>query len=59
MLASAADKNSACILMHDSNDKASTVQALPEIIEGMLRMGYSIEPLKPDTYGYHHRNLNN
>ena len=59
VLTSAADKNSACILMHDSNDKASTVQALPEIIEGMMRMGYSIEPLKPDTYGYHHRNLNN
>ena len=59
VLASAADKNSACILMHDSNDKATTVQALPEIIEGMMRMGYSIEPLKPDTYGYHHRNLNN
>ena len=59
VLTSAADKNSACILMHDSADKASTVQALPEIIEGMLRMGYSIEPLKSDTYGYHHRNLNN
>ena len=59
VLTSAADKNSACVLMHDSADKASTVQALPEIIEGMLRMGYSIEPLKSDTYGYHHRNLNN
>ena len=58
VLTSAADKNSACVLMHDSADKASTVQALPEIIEGMLRMGYSIEPLKSDTYGYHHRNLN-
>lgn len=59
VLTGAADKNSVCVLMHDSTDKASTVQALPEIIEGMLRMGYSIEPLKPDTYGYHHRNLNN
>ncbi len=59
VLTSAAEKNSACVLMHDSADKASTVQALPEIIEGMLRMGYSIEPLKSDTYGYHHRNLNN
>lgn len=32
VLASAADKNSACILMHDSNDKATTVQRCPKLL---------------------------
>lgn len=56
---SAKNKNSACVLMHDSSVKTTTVQALPEIIEGLMAMGYSFEALTPETYGYHHRNLNN
>lgn len=56
---SAKNKNSACVLMHDSSVKTTTVQALPEIIEGLMAMGYSFEALTPEAYGYHHRNLNN
>lgn len=56
---SAKNKNSACVLMHDSSVKTTTVQALPEIIEGLMAMGYRFEALTPETYGYHHRNLNN
>ena len=59
VLNGAADKNSACVLMHDSADKTTTVKALPEIIEGLMKMGYSFEPLSSESYGYHHRNLNN
>lgn len=59
VLNSAKNKNSACVLMHDSSAKTTTVQALPEIIEGLTAMGYRFEALTPETYGYHHRNLNN
>ncbi|MGN0492807.1 MAG: polysaccharide deacetylase family protein [Acutalibacteraceae bacterium] len=59
VLNSAKNKNSACVLMHDSSVKTTTVQALPEIIEGLMKMGYRFEPLTPETYGYHHQNLNN
>ena len=59
ILNSAKNKNSACVLMHDSSVKTTTVQALPEIIEGLTAMGYRFEALTPETYGYHHRNLNN
>ncbi|MGN0451798.1 MAG: polysaccharide deacetylase family protein [Acutalibacteraceae bacterium] len=56
---SAKNKNSACVLMHDSSVKTTTVQALPEIIDGLTAMGYRFEALTPETYGYHHQNLNN
>ena len=59
VLNGAKNKNSACVLMHDSSVKTTTVQALPEIIEGLMKMGYSFEALTPETYGYHHQNLNN
>ena len=59
VLNSTKNKNSACVLMHDSSVKTTTVQALPEIIEGLTAMGYRFEALTPETYGYHHRNLNN
>lgn len=59
VLNSAKNKNSACVLMHDSSAKTTTVQALPEIIEGLTAMGYRFEALTPETYGYHHQNLNN
>lgn len=58
VLKSARDKNSACVLMHDSDTKTTTVKALPEIIEGLMKMGYSFEPITPETYGYHHNTLN-
>lgn len=59
VLNAAKNKNSVCVLMHDAAAKTTTVQALPEIIEGLTKMGYRFEALTPETYGYHHRNLNN
>lgn len=58
VLKGARDKNSACVLMHDSDTKTTTVKALPEIIEGLMKMGYSFEPITPEAYGYHHNTLN-
>lgn len=59
VLNSAKNKNSICVLMHDAAAKTTTVQALPEIIEGLTQMGYTFEALTPNTYGYHHQKLNN
>ena len=59
VLNNARNKNSICVLMHDASAKTTTVQALPEIIEGLANMGFRFEALTPETYGYHHQNLNN
>lgn len=59
VLNNAKNKNSICVLMHDAAAKTTTVQALPEIIEGLAKMGFCFEALTPETYGYHHQNLNN
>ena len=59
VLNNARNKNSICVLMHDASAKTTTVQALPEIIEGLTNMGYRLEALTPEAYGYHHQNLNN
>lgn len=59
VLNQAKNKNSICVLMHDTAAKTTTVQALPEIIEGLKAQGYTrFEGLKPETYGYYHRVLN-
>ena len=59
VLNNARNKNSICVLMHDAAAKTTTVQALPEIIEGLANMGFRFEALTPESYGYHHQNLNN
>ena len=59
VLNNARNKDSICVLMHDAAAKTTTVQALPEIIEGLTNMGYRFEALTPEAYGYHHQNLNN
>lgn len=59
VLSGAQNKNSICVLMHDSGAKTTTAQALPQIIEGLTRMGFKFEGLKPESYGYHHEKLNN
>lgn len=58
VLSGAKNKNSACVLMHDSAAKTTTVQALPEILEGLAKMGYRFEAITPETNGYHHK-INN
>ena len=50
----AAKKNSICVLMHDTTSKHTTVEALPEIIVGLKKMGYTFEKLDEKAFGYHH-----
>lgn len=42
-------RSPAIILMHDTADKSTTVEALPEIIEGLIAKGYTILPLSSDV----------
>ncbi len=58
VLNGAKNKNSICVLMHDAKAKTNTVKALPEIIEGLQKMGYTFQALTPESYGYHHH-INN
>jgi peptidoglycan/xylan/chitin deacetylase (PgdA/CDA1 family) len=43
------NKKSAIILMHDTNAKDTTVQALPEIIQGLIAQGFTFDSLSMDT----------
>lgn len=54
VLASAVNKNSICVLMHDSSAKSATAEALPEILTGLKKQGYVFRALTKDSYGYHH-----
>ena len=54
VLNGAKNKNSICVLMHDSGPKTTTVAALPKIIEGLSQMGYRFDRLKPGDFGFHH-----
>lgn len=54
VLTSAINKNSICVLMHDTDAKDTTVTALPEIIEGLTGQGYVFKALTAESYGYHH-----
>ncbi len=55
VLASSANKNSICVLMHDTDAKNSTVTALPKIIEGLKKQGFTqFKGLSEDSPGYRH-----
>ena len=54
VLNGAKGKNSICVLMHDAAAKTTTVDALPAIIEGLIKQGFSLQPLTKDCHGYHH-----
>lgn len=43
------NKKSAVILMHDTNAKDTTVQALPEIIQGLISQGFTFDVMSMDT----------
>ena len=45
--------NSCCVLMHDSDPKGTTADALPRIIEYYQSQGFSFDVLVSDSYGYH------
>ncbi len=53
------DKKQICVLMHDTGNKSSTVEALPAIIENLLQRGYAILPLNSDSPEFHAQRLNN
>lgn len=42
--------NQAVILMHDSQSKKTTVEALPDIIRGLKEQGFEFDKLNFDTY---------
>ena len=48
-----ADNNSCCVLMHDSDSKTTTLEALPRIIEYYISEGYVFDVLTADSFGYH------
>ena len=50
----ARDKNSICVLMHDSDAKQTTAEALPTVIENLSDMGFRFEKLTEESFGYHH-----
>jgi len=41
-----------CVLMHDGGGKRTTAQALPTIIEGLKKQGYSFAVLTPQVEGF-------
>ncbi len=55
VLNQAKNKNSICVLMHDTAAKTTTVKALPDILHGLKKQGYKFEVLTEETYGYHYK----
>lgn len=49
VLTGASNVNTANILMHDTNAKHTTFEAIPEIIEGLKEQGYAFRPLTADS----------
>lgn len=43
-----------CVLMHDGYGKQTTADALPAIIEGLQKQGYSFEVLTTEVTGFKH-----
>ncbi len=43
-----------CVLMHDTEAKDTTVEALPRMIEELARQGYEFRALDPSVGGFHH-----
>lgn len=54
VLSAAKGKSSICVLMHDSEVKKSTVTALPEIIKGLKKQGFTFKALDEKTSSFHH-----
>lgn len=49
VLAGSKGKDEAVILMHDAPAKTTTVEALPQIVEGLRKQGFSFRPITDDT----------
>ena len=52
VLTRAKGQNKICVLMHDGAGKRTTAQALPAIIEGLKKQGYSFAVLTPQVQGF-------
>ncbi|MCI8497196.1 MAG: polysaccharide deacetylase [Clostridiales bacterium] len=56
VLDNSANKRWGIILMHDSENRHSTVEALPEMIDGLRAQGFTLDKLdrsvRPITFGY-------
>lgn len=50
VLEGAKDKKSSIILLHDAGMKTTTVEALPEIVEGLRNQGYVFDKISEETY---------
>lgn len=48
-------KDRICVLMHDGYGKKTTAQALPAIITGLQKQGFSFEVLTTDVEGFKHK----
>ncbi len=59
VLSSLGDRDEYMVLMHDAEPKKTTLEALPEIIEGIQSRGYQILPVTENTKPVHHRRKNN
>ena len=55
VLNGAKGKSSICVLMHDTSAKTTTVEALPDIIEGLDAMGFRFASLNAELFGFHQR----
>lgn len=58
VLSSLGDNEEYVVLMHDAEPKKTTLEALPEIIEGIKSRGYEILPITENTKPVHHRRKN-
>lgn len=58
VLSSLGDNEEYVVLMHDAEPKKTTLEALPEIIEGIQSRGYEILPITENTKPVHHRRKN-
>ena len=55
VLNGAKSKEQAIVLMHDAAAKTTTVEALPEIVEGLRKQGFVFEKLTAETQTIHFR----
>lgn len=55
VISGAEGKNQITVLFHDVTKNQSTLDALPRIIEKLLEMGYSIEPITSSSRPIQHR----
>lgn len=55
VLNGAKGKNTICVLMHDGAGKNATAQALPGIIEGLQKQGFTFKVLTTEVPGFKHR----